>query len=132
MAVKPETTFTASVNRKLPKLLHKEKMNNPYSSGTADMWYSGCKGDLWVEYKYLPKLAVRVTNKVGLSELQLIWLNARHAEGRNVAVIVGHPDGGVVLRYPFPTELVTSHILCNTLSRQELADWILNNTGPPP
>lgn len=131
MAAKPETTFTASVNRKLPRLLHKEKMNNPYRSGTPDFWYSGSKGDLWVEYKFIPKLAIRVDNKVELSELQRIWLNARHAEGRNVAVIVGHPDGGVVLQHPFPRELATSRILCSTLTRQELADWILSHTGLP-
>ena len=63
MANKPETTFITSVNRLLPigavedvplfepipmkrKWIGYEKMNNPYSSGTADSWYSGKGGDL--------------------------------------------------------------------------------------
>ena len=131
MSRKPETTFTQAIHRKLPPLLHREKMNNPYSSGTADVWYSGRESDLWVEYKFLPKLAMRVPNKIDLSELQRLWLDGRHREGRKVAVSVGCPDGGIVLRAPFPREISTPDFQAQLLSREQLAAWILSQTGPP-
>lgn len=128
MSSKPETTFIQSIHRHLPKEVYREKMANPYRGGTPDVWYSGNKRDLWVEYKFIPKLAVRVPNKIELSELQRLWLEARQAEGRNVAVIVGHPGGGIVLFSPFPREIDTETILQNTLTRTRLADWIYART----
>lgn len=124
MSSKPETTFTHSIHRHLPKEVYREKMANPYRGGTPDVWYSGNKRDLWVEYKFIPKLAVRVPNKIELSELQRLWLEARQVEGRNVAVIVGCPDGGVVLRSPFPREITTPDFQASLLSRKQLAAWI--------
>lgn len=124
MSSKPETTFTHSIHRHLPKEVYREKMANPYRGGTPDVWYSGNKRDLWVEYKFIPKLAVRVPNKIELSELQRLWLEARQVEGRNVAVIVGCPDGGVILRSPFPREITTPDFQASLLSRKQLAAWI--------
>jgi hypothetical protein len=99
MAQKPENAFIAGVHKHLPpvKTFHREKMNNPYSSGTADVWYSSVF-DLWVEYKYIQKLPVRVPVPVDLSELQKDWLERRYREGRNVWVIVGFNKGGVILQ----------------------------------
>lgn len=131
MSSKPESSFIRGVHKYLPPGLHFEKMNNPYSSGTPDVYYSGPQGDLWVEYKFLPTLAVRANNKVNLSELQRMWLHGRHKEGRNVAVIVGCPDGGTVLRAPFPREISTPDIQRELLTRKQLAEWILTQTGPP-
>lgn len=131
MSSKPESSFIRGVHKYLPPGLHFEKMNNPYSSGTPDVYYSGPQGDLWVEYKFLPALAVRANNKVNLSELQRMWLHGRHKEGRNVAVIVGCPDGGTVLRAPFPREISTPDIQRELLTRKQLAEWILTQTGPP-
>jgi hypothetical protein len=73
---KPENTFIGTVNDRLPikkrkastiarrkvsdeSHIHYEKMNNPYRGGTADSWYSGLAGDLWVEFKYLPRVPKR-------------------------------------------------------------------------
>lgn len=131
MSSKPESSFIRGVHKYLPTGLHFEKMNNPYSSGTPDVYYSGPQGDLWVEYKFLPALAVRANNKVNLSELQRMWLHGRHKEGRNVAVIVGCPDGGTVLRAPFPREISTPDIQRELLTRKQLAEWILTQTGQP-
>lgn len=101
MASKPETTFYQSVHRHLPAetSLHREKMANPYRGGTADHWYSGTKADLWVEWKFI-KLPARDKTiiKVGLSPLQLDWMKRRYEEGRNVWVIVGFREGGVIMR----------------------------------
>lgn len=78
-------------------------MNNPYNSGAADVWYSGRRADLWVEYKFLRdgKIPLRagidlVTKQRYLSALQLDWLEGRHTEGRNVWVIIGCKEGGVI------------------------------------
>lgn len=104
---KPETTFYTSVHKHLPPLseLHREKMHNPYRGGTADHWFSGCKADLWVEYKFIvvPKRDDTMIDLVGgnkpiISVLQQDWLTERHNEGRNVWVIVGCKEGGVVFR----------------------------------
>lgn len=86
---KPETSFYTSIHRLLPKNIYYEKMSNPYRSGTPDVWYSGQKRDLWVEYKY-EKYPIRTTEiNLSLSELQKKWLLDRHKEGRHVAVICG-------------------------------------------
>jgi hypothetical protein len=101
----PENTFTASVHRHLPPDLYRMKTHNPYISGPADVWYSGSKRDLWVEYKFLavPKRPTTVIDLTAgkdpaLSVLQQDWLNERYAEGRNVWVIVGCKAGGVLLK----------------------------------
>lgn len=101
---KPETSFRLGVEKYLPskKEPHREKMNNPYRGGTADSWYSGKAGDLWVEYKFLPCKPQRgdiTPKRLDLSALQLDWLRGRYEEGRKVAVIVGCPEGGVVLTH---------------------------------
>ena len=148
MPAKPESSFIASINRLLPlkkrressrarekhppcRHIHYEKMNNPYSSGTADGWYSGAAGDLWIEYKFLPRIPQRVSVKPRelLSDLQVEWLNERHGEGRNVAVIIGCPDGGVLLRErEWEKELCSQAFQTLIRSRSTLAEWILEQT----
>lgn len=99
MSRKPENSLIAAVHRHLPDELHKEKMANPYRKGTADVWYSGCKADLWVEYKWLPRVPARAD--VALHRLpeplQARWLRGRHREGRSVALVVGCPGGAAWL-----------------------------------
>lgn len=113
MMQKPETRFIQRINRLLPLLrgnnsasgmIHYEKMNNPYRSGTADSWYSGVGGDLWVEWKYItniprsadgPTLCINAQRL--LRPMQTVWLNGRLAEGRKVVVIIGCEKGGVIL-----------------------------------
>lgn len=116
MAAKPETTFYTSVHKHLPPEVHREKMSNPYRGGTADTWYSGTKADLWIEWKFivLPKrddtmIDLCGGNKPSLSGLQQDWLKNRHAEGRDVWVVVGSKEGSVILKnlrweLAFPTD----------------------------
>ena len=127
MAVKPENTFIGSIHRHLPppKHFHREKMNNPFRGGTADWWYSGDKADLWVEYKYLPKVPAVI--RPALSELQKLWLNGRLAEGRNVRVIVGHPKGGVILSDGTWNDGVDSAtFMSQTIDRAKIAAFLLS------
>ncbi len=134
MAVKPENSFITGVHKFLPpsKILHREKMNNPYRGGTADWWYSGNLCDLWVEYKFLPRVPQRgdmTPERYGLTALQLDWLHRRHVEGRNVAVIVGTPKGGVIMRdLAWETHISPIKFTAGILERRALADWITQQT----
>lgn len=128
MSQKPETTFIASVHRLLPETLYRMKTHNAYISGPADVWYSGRKGDLWVEYKYTPRLPeiIDLTDtkkKYALTALQQEWINSRYSEGRRVFVILGFKEGGVVFRNGEWNEARA----CRTMSqytRQDLAELI--------
>lgn len=139
MAMKPENRFRLGVHTYLPPTLHHEKMNNPYSSGTADDWYSGSRADLWVEYKYLPKVppeaGVWLVNpnvkKPMLSKLQVEWLNRRYEEGRNVTVIVGDgvSKGGVIMRDQEWMRHFSAQMFRDRLvPRKEIAQWITSTT----
>jgi hypothetical protein len=131
MAAKPENTFRQGVHKYLPSELHHEKMCNPYSSGTPDDWYSGNRGDLWVEYKYLPKVPLRaeVVPEKLLSPLQLRWLNGRYTEGRLVAVVIGCPEGGVILRDQEWMHSYTAQMFRDRLvPRRDIAQWITQTT----
>lgn len=97
MSKGPENTFIASVHKHLPFDLYRIKNNNTYNAGQPDVWYSGPRADLWIEYKFvvIPKRP-DTQIKIELSELQKNWLKSRHAEGRSVAVVVGSKDGGAL------------------------------------
>lgn len=131
MAAKPENTFISGVHKHLPSLevLHREKMNNPFRSGTADWWYSGSKADLWVEYKYIPKLPVKALILPDLSERQKDWLAGRYREGRNVAVVVGSPEGCVIYTsLGWLKEIAPEEFRERACTRQELASWLCKQT----
>ena len=133
MAAKPETTFTASVHRHLPVDLYRIKNNNTFNAGQPDVWYSGGKTDLWVEYKFivLPKRGETVIDLVSgrspdISYLQQDWLRRRHAEGRNVGVIVGCKEGGVWFpNLAWENPLKTDIFRGSLQSRIELAQTLI-------
>jgi hypothetical protein len=134
MSRKPETTFIASIHKKLPEPApYHEKQNNPFSSGTPDVYYSGTLGDLWVEYKFIERLPSRPTTLVvpDLSAGQKRWLGNRLDEGRNVAVILGvGPKDGILYQnrewlVPLPAELLRAKLIL----RQDLANWIKATVG---
>lgn len=132
MARKPEAQAVSNVHKKLNKLIYYEGMANPYSGGTPDVYYDGPGGDLWVEYKFLPKTppVVLLTNpkaSVKLSALQNRWLNRAHDNGRNVAVVVLTPGKkGCYLYQNRQWELPIKREIFEAClrSRQEIADWI--------
>lgn len=126
MATKPETTFYRSVHRFLPSQVYQMKLHNPYLGGPPDHWYSGPKSDLWVEWKFtqLPK---RETTDLlaDLSPLQARWLEQRYAEGRNVAVVLGCPLGGVIYtELSWGQPLTLGEYRVRLLKRNQLARWI--------
>ena len=95
------------------------------------MWYSGSIADLWIEYKYLGRIPKRKVVDVPplLSALQRKWLINRCEEGRYVAVIVGCPNGGVILPGRNWQITYSAREFSRTLlSRTEIAKWIVNIT----
>lgn len=134
MARKAETTFIGGIHKLLPLGVYREKMNNPYRSGTADVWYSG-RRDMWVEYKFLPALPKRTDTLIvlDLTENQKIWLRNRCREGRHVAVICGCKAGGVVFNgLSWDQPISTAEFTSRVISRQAIADWVLSQTGAVP
>lgn len=137
MSQGPETTFTGSVHRHLPAGLYRLKNHNQFHGGIADVWYSGGKADLWVEYKFLavPKrdeTVIDLCRAKGdmLSPLQQLWLEQRHAEGRNVAVIVGSKDGGVILPgLSWQPAMTAADFRKNLLLRKDVAGWIVRQVN---
>lgn len=126
MSTKPETTFYTSVHKHLPAEVYHMKTHNPFIGGVPDVWYSGPTGDLWVEYKFivLPKRGTTVI-RPDLSGLQSDWLRERYNEGRNVAVIIGCKEGGVLAtNLWWEKEMTTSWFKMQLMSRKLLANWI--------
>ena len=109
------------------------KNHNQFNGGIADVWYSGNAADLWIEYKFI---AVPLRDKTvivpELSALQREWLASRHAEGRNVGVIVGSKDGGVW--YPgitWQTPIDAGQFRAQLQNRKTLAVSICNLISNP-
>ena len=126
---KPENRFIESVHRHLPRT-YAEKMNNPWRAGTADVWYSGDRGDLWIEYKFIERVPRSAEILPDLTPRQKRWLNNRFNEGRNVAVVLGTPTGGVIYRnkeWMRPLDHVTLAGLI--VPRDEIARWIFSQVG---
>lgn len=139
MSRKPENVFIASVHRLLPPvtLLYRMKNNNDYNSGIADCWYSGPRGDLWIEYKFLelPKRDKTIIDLVGgkdpmITPLQQQWLAERLNEGRDCWVIVGCKDGGALFKkQQWGTPLATVEFKRLLKTRAELATLIEEHVG---
>ena len=130
MSQKPENSFIQSVHRKLKEQVYHEKMNNPWRAGTPDVWYSGNLGDLWIEYKYVTKLPISAEIRPDLTPRQSRWLNNRFDEGRNVAVVLGTPDGGVIYRNKeWDKPLSITDIEERLQTREDIARWITNQVG---
>lgn len=130
---KPENTFIASIHRHLPPVseVYRMKNHNEYVAGVADVWYDA-RRDLWVEYKFLvlPKRPGTVIDLVNgkdppISALQRDWLLERHRNGRNVWVIVGCKEGGVVYRNTtWELPLTTAQFKEQLRSRAEVAGYL--------
>jgi hypothetical protein len=127
LASKPETTFYRSVHKLLGKDVYKEKMYNPLRGGTPDVWYSGKTGDLWVEYKWLAKVPKKAPIRINklLSPLQLIWIERRYEEGRNVAVVLGTPEGAWIYHeQSWRSDLDPERLRWCNITKHNVADYI--------
>lgn len=128
-STKPENRFIASIHKKLPTV-YAEKTNNPFRAGTADVWYSGECGDLWIEYKFIERIPRSKKILPEVTPRQSRWLNNRFDEGRNVAVVLGLPTGGVIYRNkewmcPLDHETLAGRVV----SKDDIARWIFQQVG---
>lgn len=130
MAEKPENAFIHRLHKKFREAPYIEKMYNPLRAGTPDIYYSGHLGDLWVEYKYVTIVPISEKILPDLTPRQRRWLNGRMSEGRNVAVILGTPDGGVIYRNgEWTVPLSQSELLARQIPLSEVAKWITSQVG---
>ncbi len=120
----PENRFIQRVHKHLSKSVYREKMHNAYRGGTPDVWYSGPKGDLWIEYKWVAKLPKNKLLRAALSALQLDWLVRRKAEGRRVYVAVGYPEGCCLLNLENEWRDGYKFVGPGHPSAEDLAKWI--------
>ena len=142
MARGPENTFIGSVHRHLPpvKNVYRMKNHNEYVAGVADCWYDGNDTDLWVEYKFLvvPKRDTTVIDLMNpkadqISPLQAEWLADRSRNGRNVWVIVGCKEGGVVFKdMTWVRPVTTGEFRNSILSRPKIAEQLASFVQRPP
>ena len=145
MSSKPETVFVNSVHRHILRSeIHMEGMANPYRGGTPDNYYDAAawrgleiyrpiSTDLWVEYKFKPKMGLRIdlsneASKPALSSLQKKWLRRRSENGQNAWVICGFPEGGVIMKSPEEWLRVwgKGELKAAMKSRKEIAQCITN------
>lgn len=120
-----ESKYTASIHKCLNKRdVYHWKINASFQNGVPDAYYSGSKGDLWIEYKYEKNPPARAVT-IKLSPLQVRWLNARYDEGRNVCVVFGTPNGSVILTDKQWNEPLTKTFFDQfKQTKKEIADWI--------
>lgn len=129
MASKPETTYIKGVHKYLTQSYY-EKTNNPFRSGTPDVWYSGNLGELWVEYKFIERIPKNAEILPEVSPRQAQWLANRLAEGRNVAVVVGSPEGGVIYRRAnWLIALSPAEFRKLMVPKEAVAKWIYGQVG---
>lgn len=123
-----EHAFTRSVNDRLRKRgVYALKLNVRFSGGIPDAWYSAGTADIWIEFKYIPRTPKRSYDPTKLlSSQQRTWLNDRQKEGRNVAVVVGHPAGGYILESGTWNDPQLNPV---SLSREQIVDWIFNKVA---
>lgn len=87
-----EHSFVESIHRRLKKHpLHVWKINARFANGVPDAWYSGGRGDVWVEYKW---------GRNPPSALQIKWLEDRHREGRRCWLVIGDERGVQIIDRP--------------------------------
>lgn len=130
MARKPEAVFVSSVNKHVPKHVYHEGISQTFRGGTPDRYYEGNKDVMWVEYKFTQDIKRELVltdpkKKPALSPLQQRWLKRAHGNGRKVAVIVGCPQGGVILPGDAWLDPISkTDFESRLVSRNEVAQWI--------
>ena len=122
-----EHSFIRSVHRSLHNNVTKWKIHDRYNGGVPDSFYMGPKGSLWAEYKYLKQLPKRDnTNlRLGLSLLQIEWLNLLYEYNHTVCVILGVEDTALILlEKQWTANISKRYYLEQCIPRREVRDYI--------
>ena len=123
-----EADYTRAVHKRLPACVYRWKIADRFTAGIPDAYYSN-SSDLWVEYKYIKSVPAKKLIIPALSALQRKWLTDRKTEGRNVAVIVGTPQGAVISTNQL--EWVQGIPCLEFLHRKDVAAWIADQVTRP-
>ena len=78
-----ERQFITKVHKNLSSDIYKWKINDSYTGGVPDCFYTGPAGHCFVEYKYKKELPKRDTTPINfnLSAQQELWLTERSKQG---------------------------------------------------
>ena len=131
-----EAGYLTGLRKRLAPFIYYLKINLRFGQGVPDLFLSGSKQDLWIEAKYartVPPTLTLTDDRYWLSVSQQEWLVNRHNEGRNVAVLVGSPQGDMLFPgVSFQTPLSRSGYMLNAIKTKDMADKLLSITGPNP
>lgn len=130
-----EHSFIKSVHRSLHNNVFRWKIHDTYAGGVPDAFYMGPAGSLWAEYKYIKQLPVRDnTNlRIGLSLLQIEWLNRLTEYGHNACLIVGCENTAIILTdKQWEQNISKKYYSEHCVPRKEVAVWIESICLPDP
>lgn len=130
-----EHSFIRSVHRSLHNNVTKWKIHDRYNGGVPDAFYIGPQGSLWAEYKYIKQLPKRdKTNlRLGLSLLQIEWLNLLYEYNQNVCLVVGVENTALILTdKQWEQNISKKHYEDNAIPRKEVSSWIESICLPDP
>lgn len=123
-----ETEFTRKIHRLLPDHVYAWNISDRFTRGIPDAYYSGPAADLWVEYKFYPVLPSK-TFQLGakLTPAQRHWLQNRHAEKRNVAVVIADKSKAIFLENLAWTDTIQPAYVTHKQLAQLIADKTCND-----
>ena len=130
-----EHSFIRSVHRSLHNNVTTWKIHDRYNGGVPDAFYMGPIGSLWTEYKYIKQLPVRdKTNlRLGLSLLQIEWLNKLFEYHHNVCLVVGAEDTALILLdKQWTANISKQYYMEHCIPRKEVAEYIQSICLPDP
>lgn len=130
-----EHSFIKSIHRSLHNNVFRWKIHDTYAGGVPDAFYMGPAGSLWAEYKYIKQLPVRDnTNlRIGLSLLQIEWLNRLTEYNHNACLIVGCENTAIILtNKQWEQNINKKHYIEHCVPRKEVAVWIESICLPDP
>lgn len=126
-----EHSFIRAIHKSLPAEVYRWKIHDTFTGGVPDTLYAGPSGILFVEYKWLKSLPKKESTLInlGLSQLQINWLDKFHSYNQNVAVAVGY-SGGVLLftNKDWTKDINVANIQKYSLSRKDYISFIINTT----
>lgn len=108
-----EHSYTRAILKALPAEIHTQSMTSASlnNNGTPDRYIDGPSGDLWVEFKFLPRPPKILRPYELLSAHQLRWLKRRAGNRlqHNALLVVGFKVSerramGLVLEHEFEWE----------------------------
>ena len=122
------TRIHQKVKRAWPTLYF-VKVKMMYVSGIPDCYYSGDTADLWAEYKYRSTTPKREDYQLDheVTALQEEFLTGRKKQGRQVALIVGCPNGtAIYTEYEWENKRLPTPK--TWLNDSEVIEWLAKHT----